>query len=398
MADRTDCGAIWESVRAQTPGAQNLIHFDNAGAALMSRSVLDVVNAHLEQESLIGGYRAAADERDHLAEGYDLIARLINCQRDEIAFQDSATRAWTMAFYSIPFQAGDRILTCENEYASNYIAYLQVARRCGVTIEVIPHDETGGLSLPHLEKMMDETVKLVSVTHVPTNGGLVNPVEEIGQIVADYDALYMVDACQSVGQLRVDVERIGCDFLSATGRKYLRGPRGTGFLYVGHRALGNLEPPMLDLHSATWTSHDRMHIRPDARCFETWEFNVAARLGMIEAVRQALGLGLERIEERIVGLAAELRGRLSDIKNVRVQDQGRRLCGIVSFNVSGRSCSEVVEALQRSGINVSLSPARYTLLDMQRRGLDEIVRASVHVYNTSAELERFEQVLRVISS
>lgn len=387
---------IWKRCRLETPGADGIIHLNHAGASLMPHPVLERYHRHLDLEARLGGYEAADSVREEEAQVYDRLARLLNCRDSEIALLDSATRAWSMAFYSIPFQTGDRILTCSSEYASNFIAYLQLARRVGLSVEVVPDDDAGVLSLDHLRQMMDERVRLVAVTHVPTNGGLINPIQEIGRISAQYDCFYLVDACQSVGQLVVDVERIGCDFLSGTGRKYLRGPRGTGFLYVSHRALSNVEPPMLDLHSASWTAPDRMHIRPDGKCFEMWEYNVAARLAFSEAVAYAIELGMEQIETHVCEMGDQLRSLLMDIPRINLLDLGKKRCGIVSFNMDGFDADELVDQMHHSGINLNVSPARHTLIDMNRRGIDSLVRASVHYTNTTEEMERFAQRLREI--
>jgi cysteine desulfurase / selenocysteine lyase len=378
-----------ERARAETPGCARVLHLNNAGAGLMPRPVRDAVVAHLKREASVGGYEAADAAHDAVARVYDAAASLINAHRDEIAVVENATRAWDMAFYSVPLGPGDRILTAMAEYASNYIAYLQVAARTGAVVEAIPDDETGQLSVDALRRMIDERVKLIAITHVPTNGGLVNPAAAVGRVAREAGIPYLLDACQSVGQLPVDVEAIGCDMLSATGRKYLRGPRGTGFLYVRRALLERLVPPFLDLHAATWVARDTYEIRPDARRFENWETNYAAKIGLGVAIDYARAWGIETTWGRIRALAAMLRDRLDAMPGVTVRDLGAERCGIVTFTVEGQEPAPLVDALREQFINVSFTTVLGTRLDMESRGLAAMVRASVHYYNSEDEIERF---------
>lgn len=379
--------------RRETPAVANIMHFNNAGAALMPTPVVEAQINHIRRESEVGGYEAAAEASDRYQQIYGSVARLINANREEIALVENATIAWDMAFYAIPFRAGDRILTARSEYASNYIAFLQVARRTGAVIDMIPSSDSGELDIGALERMIDGRVKLIAITHVPTNGGLVNPAAEIGRIARAHGILFLLDACQSIGQMEVDVDSIGCDLLSATSRKYLRGPRGAGFLYVRSEVLEQLEPPFLDLHAASWVAQDRYEMRADARRFENWESNVAAQLGLGAAIDYALGWGLANIETRVVALAEDLRARLGAIPGVIIQDIGRRKCGIVSFTLAARASSEVVAELARRRINTVASSPRATLLDATARQLSDVIRASVHYYNSEEEIERFARAV-----
>jgi cysteine desulfurase/selenocysteine lyase len=374
------------SVRADTPGVAHRIHLNNAGAALMPKPVLEAMTTYLQREAEIGGYEAAGEAQQKLDGVYASVARLIGADPAEIALTENATVAWQMAFYSFPFRPGDRILTARAEYAANYVAFLQTAKSHGVTIEVVPDDDNGVLDPAALEKMIDDRVRLIAITWVPTNGGLVNPAAEVGRIARKHNVTYLLDACQAAGQMPVDVGRLGCDMLSAPGRKFLRGPRGTGFLYVRRDLLRELHPPMIDHFAAPWVASDRYELRDDARRFETWENNYAARFGLGVAVDYALALGLDAIETRCRALGDLLRNELRRLQGVRVHDLGLHPSAIVSFTMEGHDAAAVKTALAAARINVTTSSASSTLLDATARALPTLVRASPHYYNTEDEL------------
>jgi cysteine desulfurase / selenocysteine lyase len=373
--------------RAETPGTANVIHFNNAGAALMPQSVVSRMTSYLEHEAVIGGYEAEFEADPEVESVYDSLARLLGAARDEIAVCENATRAWDMAFYSFPFGPGDRILTSGVEYNSNFLAMLQIARRTGAIVEVIPDAPTGELSVDALASMLDERVRLVAITHVPSHSGLVNPAAEVGRLTRARGIPFLLDACQSVGQMPIDVGSIGCDMLAATSRKFLRGPRGIGFLYVRRDLADGLEPPFIDYRSARWTSRNEFRFEDGARRFENWEANVAAKLGFGVAVDYALGWGLEAIEARVVALADRMRAALAATDGVAVHDPGARRSAIVTFTVEGRDASSVEAELRARRINVSVSDVAYHRLGLESRGLGSVVRASVHYYNTDDEVD-----------
>jgi cysteine desulfurase / selenocysteine lyase len=379
------------SLRAETPGCARVVHFNNAGASLPPRPVLDTIRAHLDAEASMGGYEAADAAMPRLTGVYASVARLIGAAPEEIAITENATRGWDTAFYGVPFRPGDRVLTSSSEYGSNAIAFLHAARERGIKVEVLPDDEHGQVSLDALDAALDDDVRLVAVNHVPTHDGLVNPVAEIGRRARAAGALFLLDACQSVGQLAVDVEEIGCDFLSATGRKFLRGPRGTGFLYVRRASLDRIAPTFLDDRSAEWTGPDSYTVHDDARRFESYERSAALQLGLGAAVDYALALGMEEIERRVTSLAETLRATLAATPGVTVHDRGERRSGIVTFTTQHRPAAEVVAALGRQGINVRLSAQTYRYdagVTPPAR-----VRASVHYYNTEEEIARLVAAL-----
>jgi len=363
MTDRT---IDLNKVRNDTPGVSNRLHFNNAGAALQPKVVTDAVIGHIELESKIGGYEAEEQNHDKIEMVYGNLAKLLNCQSSEIAFVENATRAWDMAFYSLPLKQGDVVLTGFNEYASNYIAFLQQCRKNGAEVKVVPNDEYGQLDVKALKGMIDDRTKLIAITHVATNGGLVNPAKAIGDVAAEYGITYLLDACQSVGQMSIDVQELNCDLLSATGRKYLRAPRGTGFLYV--RNTVKVEPVFLDLHAAQWTSNTEYKVREDARRFD---------------------LGIDAVQQRVFELAKQLRDKLSAIDGITLGDVGEVKCGICTFYSNKIPAPDIVNQLAAENINTTYTTVAGTRLDMTARNLPPMVRASVHYYNSEAEIETF---------
>lgn len=382
------------TIRADTPACENVIHFNNAGASLMPAQVYDALTAHLELERDIGGYEAARRAADQLDSFYSEFAALLGARPEEIAFVENATRAWDMAFYGLPLEEGDRILTHGSEYASNFLAFLQQAKRRGFEIDVVPSDKSGQIDVDAMESMIGPRTRLVAITHVPSQGGLVNPAEAVGRVAKKHELIYILDACQSAGQMDLDVNKIGCQVLAGTGRKFLRGPRGTGFLYVAKDMHDRIEPPFIDLHAAEWTGPKTYEWAAGATRYETWESFVAGKIGLGRAVRYARDIGLNVIQERVSNLAATLRNALTDIPGITVQDIGEQQCGIVTLTKSNETPTTTAEYLADQGINVSVTPMPYAVLDFGERGLDAVLRASVHYYNTENEIARFVEAIK----
>ena len=382
--------------RADTRACEDIVHFNNAGAALMPAPVADCLHEYLHLEERLGGYETADHQAGQLDNFYQACARLLNCSSGEIAFVENATRAWDMAFYAFRFEAGDRILTTIEEYGSNVIAYLQQAKRYGVEVLFVPNDDSGQLDLGAMQNLIDERVKLISITHIPTGGGVVNPAAAVGQIARAANIPYLLDSCQGIGQLAIDVDAIGCDIACGTGRKYLRGPRGTGLLYVRESMIEQLEPPFLDLHAATLLSADRYRIRGDAGRFENWEQFYAGKAALGKAIDYAMSFGLDAIQTRIYALADLLRTGLGGIDGVEVTDTGIEQCGIVTFMTAQMRPAEIESALKQRRINVSISEASGNLVAYRQRNIPGVVRASLHYYNNESEIDYFIESLKSI--
>lgn len=376
-----------QKLRADTPGTARYAHFNNAGASLPPGIVLETVLNYLQEEAVCGGYETEAKYAGQLQNVYVQIAKLLNAHADEIAIVENASTAWQIAFHGVGFKPGDEVIISEMEYVTNYIGFLTAEKYHGVQIVVVPDDPRGNFDLNALEKAISERTKLIAITHIPSSAGNVLPVEDIGRIARRHGVLYLVDACQSAGQLPLDVEAIGCDMLSVAGRKYLRAPRGTGFLYVRKNVQDRLRTWLLDGHSVTSVGKSEYRLLPNARRFELYEKNRALTLGLGAAVTYALDLGLDRIEARIAGLSRALRNKLKAIDGVTVHDRGEKLSGIVTFTVRGKDATDVKAVLAEKNINVSIGRTQATPLYMSKHRLAVVVRASVHYYNTGEEIE-----------
>ena len=397
MANTIDVDAL----RAATPGTATVAHLNNAGAALMSRATLDAVIGHLELEAALGGYEAADAAEASLAATRVHAAALLGGAVDEVAVTSGDTASFAKAFWGFVFAGGlaggrGRILIDRIAYNSHWFAVAQAAARHDVSVEVIPSEPDGTLDVAALHAMLDERVRLVSATHVATHRGLVNPVAEVGAACAAAGVPFFLDACQSVGQLPVDVGAIGCDVLTATGRKWLRGPRGTGLLWVRHGLLERFDPPGIDTHAAAWTP-DGYALNPDATRFQEFERPIAAEIGLGVAIGELLAIGVDAVAARIGALAEGLRAELAAVGGVSLHDGGRERSGIVTFSVAGVPALDVRAALMAAGVNVSVSTAAASRLDMAGRDLDAVVRASPHAYNTADELDRLLAVVRAVT-
>lgn len=385
-----------QQFRRETDGTQHVIHLNNAGAALPPNVVRDRIVNYLQKEALYGGYEIAAKYHTALQQVYQHVATFINSSPSEIALTENATVAWNMAFSAIPFEPGDIILTTEVEYGSNFINYLKVKKEKGILIKLIPNDEAGGVDVAALEQLITDKVRLISITHLPTNGGLVNPAKAIGEIANRHGILYLLDSCQSLGQMPMDVEEIGCSILTGTGRKFLRGPRGTGFLYVKQAVVDQLNPPFLDSQSASWQSADQYQVHAAAQRFENWENSKALRLGLSTAVQYAQDIGMDRIWQSIQQLATYFRQRLEALPEVEVFDLGKVQGGILSFRHQRIAPMDLKQILLSHKINTSVAVQQMTLIDMQKRNLDTLNRASVHYYNTEEEVDQLIKVIQKV--
>jgi selenocysteine lyase/cysteine desulfurase len=387
-----------EKFRGDTPGCVHRVHLNNAGAALMPFPVLNAIQEHLTFEARVGGYEAADLRHKEIEKFYHSAARLLNTRSRNIAFTANATDSFCRAVSSIPLKKGDVILTTNEDYISNQILYLSFVKRFGIELVRVKSLESGVIDLEELEKNLKKTPKLVAVTHVPTNSGLIQPIKEIGEMCRRYDTLYLIDACQSIGQLRLDVDELQCDFLSVTSRKFLRGPRGAGFLYISDRVLEDgFEPLFIDMRGADWVEADKYIARDTAVRFEDWEFAYSLLLGTGAAIDYLLQLDILRIKEQLQSLSSYLRNELTEIDRVTVQDRGPSLAALVTFHMQGSNADFIKAELLKERINVVTSIRNFAVIDYDRKGVDWTIRVSPHYYNTREELDLFLDVVKRMS-
>ena len=374
-------------VREETPGTRGRIHLDNSGSALLADPVIGVMQEAFQRDVAVGGYVAQAQQADRLEAGYASLSRLLGGKISDYAFVGSAVDGWTKAFYSLPLQPGDNIVTAYNEYCSNYIAYLQLSKLRGIEIRVARQAHDGGVDLGHLESLIDRRTALISLSHMPSSSGEINPVAAVGAIARSAGVLFQLDACQSVGHVPVDVDAIGCDILTGTSRKFLRGPRGIGFLYINEKARAVMEPVVLTNQSAVWSSVDDYSLRSDARVFEAWERSVVNQLGLASAIDYLLDLGVAEATGQIAKNAAYLRARLPDIRGVTVECPPNATSAIITLNVKGHQPEQVKATLEQQDIAVQTASVVHTRLDMEERGIDAAVRVSPHYYTSHSEMD-----------
>ncbi|MGW0653859.1 aminotransferase class V-fold PLP-dependent enzyme, partial [Streptomyces umbrinus] len=375
------------ALRAATPGMRHARHMNAAGAALPSAATLAAVTDHLRLESLLGGYEAAEALVDSTERVYQSAARLIGAAPQDIALVDSASTAWQRALGALRLKAGDRVLASPSTYVSSALHLLEMRDSHGIVLEVLPADASGQVDLGALETALREPAALVTIAHVPTSSGLVEPVAAVGALAARAGVPLLLDATQSLGQLPVDAQEMHCGIVVATGRKFLRGPRGTGLLYVDPELRARTRPAAPDVRGAEWSSAYQYEVVPGARRYETWESSHALRLGLGAALDEALDLGVALIRDHVTELAERLRAGLSGVPGIRRTDPPAAASGIVTFLREDEDPRQTVRDLRATGFRLTTVPASHGQWDLGRRGLERVARASLHVYNSADDVD-----------
>lgn len=374
------------------------IFLNSAGAALQPKTVYDSVLSHLELETKLGGYDAATKQSILSDDLYQQASTLIGSKPEEIAFVDCATRGWNLIFHSLNLPENSTIITSKYEYGSNYINFFIAQKKYKINISILEEDENGDIDLSDLENKIDQNTSLIAITHIPTDNGIIAPVEQVGKLSKKYRIPFLLDACQSAGQVDIDVRKIGCDFLSVTGRKYLRGPRGTGFIYINREYLNKFNPIYLGILSSQWTHTNEMVHREDAKFFELWETSIANKIGLSKAIEYANSLGMRSIENRIKSLASYLRNSLKEISYIILTDKGINKGGIVTFYSKNHKSDVFVDILKQHKIITTYSTNNATGLEIGHKQLPSLVRASIHYFNNKKEIDGFVEILKKLEN
>ena len=377
-----------DKIRRETPGAKYVTHFNNAGAALPCHDTVQATVNWLNKEARTGGYLMQTVNEEDISGFYKNAGKLINCSPNEIALTHNASDSQAKVLFAFPFKKGDVVLTTEIEYSNNFMNLLQLKEQKGIEIRIVENEENCSFNLEKFENAIDDSVKLIAATHIPTSSGQIAPVEAIGKIAKKYNVPYLLDACQSIGHCPVDVEKIGCDFATATSRKYLRGPRGLGFLYVKESFFEKLHPQVIEAWFANWKNTDSFEIEKSAKMFEGFEKSYANVVGFSTAINYQNQLGIENTWLRIQQLSTSLRSKLNSLKKVSVVDPEVEVSGIVTFVKKGVDCEKIQNELATQKINISVTRPFSSLIDLKKRKLPEACRASVHYYNSDEEIEK----------
>ncbi len=384
-----------EQIRDDISDYHDKLFLNSAGSSLMSKSVVEQITTYLHDEVKYGGYLLAEKQSERIGEFYAQAAQLINSKAHNLAFTHDATDSYIKALSSIPFERNDVILTSDDDYASNHIQFISLQKRFGIKIRRIKTLDNGDLDILNFEELVERyRPKLVAITHVPTNSGLVQNVKAIGKICHEQGVLFLLDACQSIGQLNVNVQDLKCDFLTATGRKFLRGPRGTGFLFVSDRVLHDgYYPLFIDGFGATWQKTEQFEILPSAKRFETWEKSYALQIGLAEAIRYQNEIGIDNIQLYNLELMMRLRKNLSSVSGINLYDRGSNKCNILTFTKDNKSLESITTQLNSNHVIYSVSHKNWGIIDFDKKRVEWVIRISPHYFNTLAEMDKVSEII-----
>lgn len=385
-------------IRSQTKGLDGKLFFNSAGSSLMQDQVVELMQDYLEQERMEGGYNTASKNEKSIRNSYTQVAKLLCTNERNIAFTTSAGDSYSQALYSIPFVENDVIITTNNDYVSNQLAFISLQKKYNIQIVRVNDLPSAGMDVQDcIKKIQDLNPKLVAITHIPTSSGLVQDIYGISEACKTSNAYYLIDACQTLGQMKIEVTDLHCDFLTATGRKFMRGPRGSGFLYVSDRVLSEgLAPLFLDQGGANWTEEFGFQLLDSAHRFERWEKNYGAIIGLGKATELINEIGISNIESRNLELQTVLRNELANLPNIHCTDVGNKLCNIITFTSADGTIDKIEALFALHNVSYSVSGNNSALIDFKKRNLTQVIRLSPHYFNTEVEIKSLIELLKII--
>lgn len=366
------------------------IKFNSAGSSSLDSYILTKMFDYFSLENKLGGYEAFEVEKKKIERFYLNVAKLINCRATEVSFSFSSTLAWNQVFNSIPLSKKENIVIFENEYSSNHISILK-RKNAFNDLRIVKTNKYGSIDFEDLEKKIDLKTKVLHVTHIASQCGNEFPIDAIGKVLKrkNPNSIYFIDACQSAGQKEINVKKLRCDILVASGRKYLMGPRGTAFLYVKSSLKKKLQSSILDMTSTRIKYTDNLVMNKNYRFLETFEHSPALKLGFSLAIRNTLNIGVKNINKRLIKLSKYLRLKLNENNKIYFYENANFLSGINTIDFKGYSNNEVFNYLKKNKIYANLTTSNVSYLYFKKIKKKELLRVSFNYYNTKNEIDKF---------
>ena len=359
------------------------INLNNAGCSKPYPLVNDEVNNFLEKENKYGGYFAAEKFKKKIDSFYLNLSRLINCESSEISFLTSTTLAWNLFFNSINILKNENIIILDNEYGSNLIFF----RNNNLNIKVVKTSKDGQVCFKDLKKKINGKTKFVCVCHIASQCGDIINIEKIGSFIKKINSeiLFIVDACQSIGHININVKKINCDVLVGSGRKYLRGPRGTGFIYIKKKLQSKLKPLILDLKNSI-VNKNKVKIKEE-RIFENFEYSPALKLGLNKAVEKINLIEMNKIELNIKRKSLYFRKKLNQFNEIYFFENEKTISGINTLKIKGLSSLKIYKYLLIKKILTSVCNKIVSDIYFKKHNIEDVLRISIHDYNKKIEID-----------
>ena len=385
-------------VRADFPLlSKGIIYFDNAATSLTPRQVVDaMVRYLLECRANVGrgSYRLALESTSIYEEVREKVAKFIGARATEVAFVKNTTEAINLVAMGLRWRKGENVVTTALEHHSNMLPWIRAARLYGLEVRFVKPRRDGVLSIEDFERLVDENTKIVAIAHVSNVLGTISPVKEVAKMAKSKGALLLVDAAQSAPHMPINVRGLGCDFLAFSAHK-MCGPPGVGVLYV--REGVELDPLSVGGGVVADASLDDYKLLEGPHVFEAGTPPIGDVIGLGAAIDYLSRLGLENIMRHELKLAEELKELLAEIPEVKTLGPERPQTGIVSFSVRDVKAEDVALAL--GNLNICVRAGFHCAIPLVRDILGEelgVVRASLYLYNTEEEVEKFVDSLREV--